>query len=322
MTKLALETLPAPPAGKTGWPWTVASSAPPEDRSDWPRISVVTPSYNQGEYIEATIRSVLLQNYPNLEYFIMDGGSTDNSVDVIRRYEPWVTQWVSEPDRGQSHAINKGLDQGTGQIFAWLNSDDQLLPDALWRVAEAYRQQPEAAAWAGTCHLIRADGRIIKSEVPRGLTRDGLADWYYGGFFFQPSCFFSARAWRAINGVDESLNFAMDFDLALRLAEQGPYVKLPDALSAAIIHEEAKTQALRPEMHAELMYVQIKYGYDQLAFKRLRQLLEATAEKERRQASLSVQLKRKLRQWFPKNGRNAQYIQSLPNSYGPNRANG
>ncbi|MCB8976637.1 MAG: glycosyltransferase [Ardenticatenaceae bacterium] len=320
-----LAHLPQPPAGKTGWPWTQESSTqstPAAMANEWPRISIVTPSYNQGDYIEATIRSVLLQNYPNLEYFIMDGGSDDQTVDIIRRYEPWVTQWVSEPDRGQSHAINKGLDQGTGVIFAWLNSDDMLLPDALWRVAEAYQKYPQAAAWAGTCHLIRPNGRIIKSEVPRGLTREGLADWFYGGFFFQPSCFFSARAWQAIHGVDESLNFAMDVDLAIRLAEQGEYVKLPDALSAAIIHDEAKTQALRPEMHAEIMYVQIKYGYDKLAFKRLRELLEATAEQERRRSRLSVRLKRMVRRVIPKQGRDVQYVQTLTPNQLSNQANG
>lgn len=325
MTKPTLTALPKSPVGKTGWPWTKTSSVPSGNNledSAWPRISIVTPSYNQGEFIEATIRSVLLQNYPNLEYFIMDGGSSDNSVDIIRRYEPWLTQWVSEPDRGQSHAINKGLEQGTGEIFAWLNSDDILLPDALWRVAAAYQTRPDAAAWAGTCHLIRADGRIIKSEVPRGLSRDGLADWFYGGFFFQPSCFFSARAWQAIDGVDESLNFAMDVDLAIRLAEQGEYVKLPDALSAAIIHDEAKTQALRPEMHAEIMYVQIKYGYDDLAFKRLRRLLDATIEQERRRSRLTVRLKRLLRRVFTKNRSDAQYVQFLPQAQISNQVNG
>ncbi len=325
MTKPTLTTLPEPPAGKTGWPWTQTSAAPPGNNvkdSAWPRISIVTPSYNQGEFIEATLRSVLLQNYPNLEYFIMDGGSSDESVNIIRRYEPWLSRWVSEPDRGQSHAINKGLDQGTGVIFAWLNSDDMLLPDALWRVAKAYQKQPEAAAWVGTCHLIRADGRIIKSEAPRGLNRDSLADWFYGGFFFQPSCFFSAQVWQTIGGVDESLKFAMDVDLALRLAEQGEYVKLPDALSAAIIHDDAKTQALRPEMHAEIMYVQIKYGYDDLAFKRLRRLLDATVEQERRRSRLTVRLKRLLRRVFTQNRSDAQYVQFLPQAQLSNQVNG
>ncbi|MCP4420176.1 MAG: glycosyltransferase [Chloroflexi bacterium] len=314
MNSLTLNQLSSPPVGKSGWPWTESSFSPMDNGSDWPRISIVTPSYNQGEYIEATIRSVLLQNYPNLEYFIMDGGSSDDSEDIIRRYESFVSQWVSEPDRGQSHAINKGLAQGTGEIFAWLNSDDILLPDALWHVAKAYRQHPEAAAWAGSCHLIRENGRIIKSVAPKGLTHDGLADWFYGGFFFQPSCFFSAKAWQAIGGVDESLNFAMDFDLGLRLAEQGDYVVLPETLSAALIHEEAKTQALRPEMHAETMYVQIKYGYDKLAFKRLRLLLEATAEKERRKARLTTRLRRKIQRMFAKNQSEDRYVQFLPRS--------
>ena len=99
--------------------------------ANYPRISIVTPSYNQGQFIEQTIRSVLLQNYPNLEYIIIDGGSTDNTVETIEKYEQYITYWVSEPDRGQSHAINKGFARCTGEIMAWLNSDDLYLPSAL-----------------------------------------------------------------------------------------------------------------------------------------------------------------------------------------------
>ena len=102
----------------------------PDGRS-WPKISIVTPSYNQGEFLEETIRAVLLQNYPNLEYFIMDGGSTDNSVEIIKTYKPWLTYWVSEKDKGQADAINKGFERVTGDILAWLNSDDTYEPDIL-----------------------------------------------------------------------------------------------------------------------------------------------------------------------------------------------
>ncbi len=293
-----LTELPAPPPDKEGWPWIVETL--PEQgevgngRSS-PRITVVTPSYNQGQFIEATIRSVLLQSYPNLEYIIMDGGSQDGTVDIIRRYESWLTQWVSEPDRGQSHAINKGLNQGTGQIFTWLNSDDMLLPGALWRVAEAYRAAPDAAAWVGSCHLIRPDGRIIKTVIPRGLDRDSLADWYYGGFIFQPSCFFAANAWQEIDGVDESLYFAMDFDLWLRLSAIGEFKPMPQILAAAIIHDSAKTQALIPEMHAETMVVQFKYGYRDLAYKRQRRLLDSTIKNQQKGRKLQARAKRAMR---------------------------
>ena len=107
-----LGQLPTPPAGKTGWPWTVETPPLPPERPDgspWPQISIVTPSYNQGQFIEETIRSILLQGYPDLEYIIIDGGSTDESIEMIKKYGPWLTQWISEKDRGQAHAINKGL---------------------------------------------------------------------------------------------------------------------------------------------------------------------------------------------------------------------
>src|SRR5881392_2746444 len=122
-----LVDLPAPPRGKTGWPWTAeAPSLPPllPNCISWPRISIVTPSFNQGQYIEETIRSVLLQGYPNLEYVIIDGGGTDNTGEIIKKYEPWITYWESEKDRGQSHALNKGFKKATGDILAWLCSDD------------------------------------------------------------------------------------------------------------------------------------------------------------------------------------------------------
>jgi glycosyltransferase involved in cell wall biosynthesis len=120
----------------------LCASAP--EGSAWPRISVITPSFNQGQFIEETIRSVLLQGYPDLEYFVIDGGSTDQTLDVIRKYEPWLGHWVSEPDNGQSHAINKGLRQVTGSIWGWINSDDLLMPGSLSLVAnrEGHWHQP------------------------------------------------------------------------------------------------------------------------------------------------------------------------------------
>lgn len=136
-----LKELPSPPAGKTGWPWTVQTEPLPMrmwDGSEWPRISIVTPNYNYGYFLEETIRTVLLQGYPNLEYIVIDGGSTDNSIDIIKKYEPWLAYWASEKDRGQAHAINKGLEKATGSIAAYLNSDDLYLVGALQHIAQAY----------------------------------------------------------------------------------------------------------------------------------------------------------------------------------------
>jgi len=136
-----LDILPPPPSGKAGWPWTEQTEQLPQsmpDGSEWPKISIVTPSYNQGKFIEETIRSVLLQGYPNLEYIIIDGGSTDNSVEIIQRYSPWLNYWVSEKDRGQSDALNKGFAISNGEICAYINSDDIFLPNAFYKLAIAY----------------------------------------------------------------------------------------------------------------------------------------------------------------------------------------
>src|SRR5215831_2991084 len=124
MRSPTLAELPPSPPTKTGWPWTVETPLLPSLRADgtsWPRVSVVTPSYNQGQFIEETIRSVLLQGYPDLEFIIIDGGSSDQTLDIIRKYARWLAYWISEKDRGQSDAINKGFSKSTGRILNWLN---------------------------------------------------------------------------------------------------------------------------------------------------------------------------------------------------------
>jgi len=148
-----LNELPSPPAEKTGWPWTEESQQLPNkmaDGSEWPKISIVTPSYNQGEFIEETIRSVLLQGYPNLEYIVIDGESIDNSVEIINKYSPWIAHWVSEQDRGQSDAINKGFAVSSGQICAYLNSDDLFLPEAFKCFAQARKKHPSSQWFTST----------------------------------------------------------------------------------------------------------------------------------------------------------------------------
>src|SRR5437773_6556922 len=159
-----LAELPPPSAGRTGWPWTQESGWWADSRRRamaWPRISVITPSFNQGQFLEETIRSVLLQGYPNLDYIIIDGGSTDGSVEVVKKYEPWLTYWVSEPDRGQSHAINKGWQRAHGDVLAWLNSDDTYNPDALRCAAEALQQNPAAGMVYSDMNYIDVSSNVI-----------------------------------------------------------------------------------------------------------------------------------------------------------------
>jgi glycosyltransferase involved in cell wall biosynthesis len=173
-----LEHLPTPPPDKTGWPWTEESeylSPLHPDGNGWPRISIITPSYNQGEFIEETIRSIILQNYPNLEYIIIDGGSSDNSAEIIRKYEEWIAYWVSERDRSQSHAINKGFDRCTGELVNWICSDDLLCKNALNQFASRYFID-NSYCYVGECLLIDKKGHYIGSTSSQLSKFEELTD--------------------------------------------------------------------------------------------------------------------------------------------------
>jgi glycosyltransferase involved in cell wall biosynthesis len=215
--------LPEPPAGRTGWPWTAQPAPTPP--GEWPRVSVVVPSFNQGMYLEETLRSVLLQGYPDLELIVMDGGSTDQSVDVLQRYDPWITFWVSERDRGQTHAINKGLERATGEIFTYLNSDDLLHPGAIHRVVQEFVGHPSAAVVHGQCVYVDAAG----NERFRQLGKvDGFLEYLRiwerfaaSDYITQPEAFCRREAVVAVGGFREELQGVMDFDLWLRLLSRG-----------------------------------------------------------------------------------------------------
>jgi glycosyltransferase involved in cell wall biosynthesis len=291
-----------PPRGKTGWPWTVGSPRLPAGMPSgdpWPRISIVTPSYNQTEFIEGTIRSVLLQGYPNLEYIIIDGASTDGSAEIIRKYETWLDHWVSEPDRGQAHAINKGAIKASGEIFGWLNSDDFFMPGALRVFAEMYRKHTQAVAWAGGCYRIKPNGQILSRVIPRHLDRDSLADWWWQGFFHQPSCLFATRAWGELGPLDESLHIAFDLDWWLRLAGLGEFASTTEMLSVATIHEDAKTQARMTEMRTETLSVQMRHGYHDMAKHWLARSLESRFVRSRVKNALAEILMSRARRYSP-----------------------
>jgi glycosyltransferase involved in cell wall biosynthesis len=219
-TALTLKDLSPPPPGKTGWPWTEQCEPFPErmlDASDWPRISIVTPSYNQGEFIEETIRSVLLQGYPNLEYIIIDGGSTDNSVEIIQKYEPWISYWVSEPDNGQTDAIQKGFSLSTGVVWNWLNSDDLLEPNALQKIAIAYQTNNSATLYSGELLVFGKGEPYLHPKCFQKLSE--LVCIWEKWLTPQPAVFLSSRACQEINGLNASLRYAMDYDLYLKLAQ-------------------------------------------------------------------------------------------------------
>jgi glycosyltransferase involved in cell wall biosynthesis len=229
-----------------------------------PRISIVTPSFNQKDFLENTIRSVLEQGYPNLEYIIMDGGSTDGSVEIIQKYAHHLAYWQSQPDGGQVCAINAGFQRATGEILTFLNSDDFLLEGAITHIVELYRTYPKAAGWVGGGHSITEDGYIIHTRLPQKLDRDNLADWGEN-WFNQPGCFFSAEAARAVGFLDPTYQLAFDFEFWLRLTAVGELIPSPKVIAASTIHLDAKTQIFKVEIYKENQAVQLAHGYEALA---------------------------------------------------------
>lgn len=194
-----------------------------------PRISVITPSFNQGEWLEATIQSVLAQNYPNLEFIVMDGGSADNSVAIIKKYTDQLAYWVSEPDGGQSAGINKGLARATGDILTWINSDDTLEPNCLARVVEVMCLDRPMLVH-GSNRLIDEAGntlaRPILSKRRREFSRETVID---DGLVNQPGTFWNRAAQEKVGLLDESLRYVMDFEYWVRMALAGAeIVRLSD----------------------------------------------------------------------------------------------
>ena len=240
-----------------------------------PKISVITPTFNQGAFIEKTINSVLSQNYPNLEFIIIDGGSTDNTVEIIKKYEQHLTYWISEPDRGQSHAINKGIAKSTGEILTWLNSDDWYMPGTLQRFAELFQQNPDIGVVVGAGRIIDPSGKEIYFGKPLPeINLESLFSWFDGGSIFQPSCAFSRKAWEASGPIDETIHIAMDVDLWLRMAKKGvKFYSTSEVLSEALSHPNAKTTAYIDLMFLDCGLVITEHGGKKYAQKRLNQMI-------------------------------------------------
>jgi len=257
-----LKELPSPPPDRQGWPWTEESPQLPNimpDESSWPRISVVTPSFNQGRYIEETIRSVLLQGYPDLEYIVVDGGSTDGSLDIIRKYEPWLARWISEPDHGQSDAINKGVRMATGEIVNWINSDDCLHSGALKVVAQTYSSRPGSLVIGAGVDFDETTGRGTLL-VPKRITVQHIVRFWEGWFgWLQPSIFFPRSVFQRVGGLDENLHLVMDIDLYCRLMQVIPAVYISEPVSKYRRHRSAKTQAQYHDMMLEYAIAVSKY---------------------------------------------------------------
>lgn len=205
-----------------------------------PRISIVTPSFNQGAYIERTIRSVLLQGYDNLEYAVSDGGSTDCTMEIVDRYRDRLAWAESGPDAGQSDAISRGLSRSSGEIMGWLNSDDMLAPGALDAVAEAFRRNPRIDVIYSHRVAVGPDDRVLYYWILPPHSNYLMARW---DLIPQETCFWRRRVWEGVGGVDPSYRFAMDYDLFTRFMGQGRFKRLDRFLGAFRIHPASKTSS-------------------------------------------------------------------------------
>lgn len=206
-----------------------------------PRITIITPSFNQAKYLEQTILSIINQDYPLCEYIIVDGGSTDGSVDIIRKYSSKLAYWVSEADRGQSHAIAKGIQKSTGEWINWINSDDALLPGALKRVAEASQENSLCDIIIGTGIIGDKCGQFLNASIPTSPRM-----WSAKNSILSPFCqqatFWTREAYESVGGLNEDLFFRMDIDLLERMLLAGAKaVTIPNHLSFFRSYEETKS---------------------------------------------------------------------------------
>jgi len=227
----------------------------------WPKISVVTPSFNQGQYIEATIESVLGQKYPNLEYIIMDGGSTDGTVGIIEKYSEHLAYWVSEPDEGQTDALIKGFDRASGDILCWLCSDDLFESKTLHEVAETFTEQPDWQVVYGDSFWIDADSRPIRFKREIGFNR---FIWMYDhNYLPQPSTFWRRGIYEQVGGLDIRWDLTMDADLWIRFAERATPHHVPRAWSRMRYYPEQKNLRLRDESDEEDALIRSRYLPDE-----------------------------------------------------------
>lgn len=255
-----LRELPPPPPDKAGWPWT-EETPPVQDGApllrSTPKISVVTPSYNQAHSLEETIRSVLLQGYPNLEYIVVDGGSIDDSVNIIRKYEQWL-DWVTEADQGQSDAINKGFARAGGEILGWLNSDDVYEPSALRRIAAHFAAEPGCELVYGRGWYLDAGG--AKTELCSWVRPFDRAKFLTFNLILQPAAFWRRPLWERTGGLDISYHWAMDWEWLLRATKTSQPCFIPEDLAGWRITPEIKTMRGGDVRRFELAEISRKYG--------------------------------------------------------------
>ena len=217
-----------------------------------PLVSIVIPSYNQAAFLEQTIKSAIEQDYPYLEHILVDGASTDNSVEIIKKYGNQLAWWVSEKDNGQGDAINKGMAHAKGEIVAWLNSDDCYLPAAISAAVEAFEANPDAVMVYGDMLAIDENGFVTNTFKYHQLTLEDLLCFQIIG---QPAVFMRREVFEQVNGLDLNFHFMLDHHLWIRIAAQGKIVHVPQIWSAARYHSEAKNRAQASQFGREAFQI-------------------------------------------------------------------
>lgn len=223
-----------------------------------PLVSIVTPSFNQGRYLERTILSVLNQDYSNIEYIVIDGNSADNSLEIIHKYSKRIAYWQSEKDQGQTDAINIGFSKATGQILAWLNSDDTLEPQAVSQAVSYLLQHPEVGMVYGDCNLLDANDNVIGKFNAKQTDYKKLKKGYV--HIPQQASFWRSELWNQVAPLDSSIYFAMDYDLWLRLAKISKIAYIPKLWANFRLHGDAKTIAEDDRCWPDMLKIHYRNG--------------------------------------------------------------
>ncbi len=223
-----------------------------------PLVTIVTPSFNQARFLEATIESVLTQDYPRIEYLVLDGGSTDGSVDILRKHAARLAAWSSEPDEGQTDALNRGFAMANGDILAYLNSDDLYFPGAVSAAVGYLRAHPEIGMVHGAAHYIDEAGLAV-ARFPSART--GHRDLRRGApRIAQQAAFFRATAWKMVGPLDPTFHYAMDYDLWIRISAVTPLAFVPSLWAGFRLHGESKSMTVARQCWPEMMRVHFRDG--------------------------------------------------------------
>jgi glycosyltransferase involved in cell wall biosynthesis len=238
--------------------------------STLPKVSIITPSFNQGQFLEASIRSVLEQDYPNIEYILVDGGSKDESVDIIKKYQARLAWWVSEKDKGHADALNKGFSQATGEILAWLNSDDIYFPTAVSEAVSILKSHPEVGMVYGDADLIDDSGTNVGQFASK---QTGYRQMLRGSVHIpQATTFFRADLWRQVGSLDLSLFFSFDYDFWVRLAKVSQLLYVPKRWAKFRIHGAGKTIVNDDRCYPDMLRVLEREGGNWFSWLRLRMI--------------------------------------------------